>query len=116
MFEIYEIRDKPYIRLKLAACCPVKVLRESTQTPQPVGCSCCPVQGGCEDSGIVYQASVVENQSGKTETYTGLTARKFKKRWQEHNTDFEQNQDHIKFTCLGTKGQGGGIYNQLENP
>ena len=73
-----------------------KVLSESTQTPQPSGCSCdggaasCPIQGECEKTGVVYQASVVENQSGKTETYTGLTGRKFKQRWKEHNTDFDK--------------------------
>ena len=47
-------------------------------------------------SGVVYQASVVENLSGKTETYTGLTGRKFIKRWEEHCKDFEKPANRTK--------------------
>ena len=95
-----------------------KVLSESTQTLQPSGCSCdggaasCPIQGECEKTGVVYQASVVENQSGKTETYTGLTGRKFKQRWKEHNTDFDkpENRSNTKLSShiweLKDKGVG----------
>ena len=79
-----------------------KVLSESHQTLQACECKCeggaasCPLQGECEKSGVVYQASVVENLSGKTETYTGLTGRKFIKRWEEHCKDFEKPANRTK--------------------
>ena len=63
-----------------------KVLREDNPVLQPKMCSCeggtpcCPVQGACEQTGVVYRASVTETISGKTETYTGLTGRAFKNR------------------------------------
>ena len=41
--------------------------------------------GSCLTSGVVYQATV--ECGGKTETYTGLTARKFKERYYEHRQD-----------------------------
>ena len=64
-----------------------KLLRGSTQTQQQSRCSCdggvpsCPVKGDCEKTGVVYQASVVESVTKKTQTYTGLTGRKFTKRY-----------------------------------
>ena len=73
-----------------------KILSEGTQTLQPAGCNCeggaacCPIQGGCKQAGVVYRASVKENQSGITNTYTGLTGRAFKDRWKEHQNDFEK--------------------------
>ena len=72
-----------------------KVLQGDSPAPLQKTCSCeggtpcCPVQGGCEQAGVVYCASVKENLSGKIETYTGLTGRAFKKRWKEHQDDFE---------------------------
>ena len=73
-----------------------KVLREDNPVLQPKMCSCeggtpcCPVQGACEQTGVVYRASVTETTSGKIETYTGLTGRAFIDRYKEHEKDFEK--------------------------
>ena len=47
---------------------------------------------------MVYQATVTENDTGASETYTGLTARRFKDRLYEHTTDM--NNQHNKGTTL----------------
>ena len=63
------------------------------QIHQPAGCNCdggvarCPVQGKCQQTGVVYRACTKENASGRSETYTGLTGRKFMDRWKEHGKD-----------------------------
>ena len=50
------------------------------------GCNCergvtnCPFQGKCQTKNLVYEATVTETVSGKTETYTGLTSRPMKTR------------------------------------
>ena len=51
------------------------------------GLPTCPVDGNCQATGVVYQASVTELGSGQVETYTGTTARRFKDRLYEHNTN-----------------------------
>ena len=64
-----------------------------TQTKPPPGCNCrggpasCPVNGACQTQGVVYQATVSREDNGKSETYTGLTARAFKDRYYEHTQD-----------------------------
>ena len=69
-----------------------KVLAEDQQAEQQE-CNCiggrptCPVEGNCQAAGVVYQASVTEIGTGKIETYTGTTARRFKDRLYEHNTN-----------------------------
>ena len=73
-----------------------KVLREEQLQAATPACICeggpsyCPVGGDCQKTGVVYQASVEEKQCGKVETYTGLTCRKFKRRWTEHEGDFDK--------------------------
>ena len=73
-----------------------KVLSEEMQAPQPHRCKCdggpvcCPVEGKCHQTGVVYRASVKERTSGKIETYTGLTGRRFIDRWKEHTKDFDE--------------------------
>jgi hypothetical protein len=68
-----------------------KVLNANQQTNQQTGCNCvdgpasCPVKGKCKAKGIVYEACIKETASGKTETYTGLSCRTFKQRFNEHN-------------------------------
>ena len=79
-----------------------KVLGGDSQVSPPPGCNCaggaasCPVQGSCKQAGVVYSANVKETLSGKTETYTGLTGRSFKQRWNEHNRDFEKPENRTK--------------------
>ena len=73
-----------------------------SQQPSTRPCTCdggagsCPVQGACKQDQVVYEACVREKISGKTETYTGLTSRKFKQRWQEHERNFNKPEDRNK--------------------
>ena len=72
-----------------------KLLRDDNGGDNPPACNCrgglqnCPVEGRCQTSGVVYEATVTELGSGKSETYTGVTARRFKDRYYEHRTDME---------------------------
>ena len=45
---------------------------------------------------ILYEAKVVETVSGKFETYTGLTYRTFKERFNEHNNDMRKPDNRLK--------------------
>ena len=71
----------------------LKISSQSQVMPTPPGCNCmkgpaaCPVNGACQTQGVVYQATVTREDTGKTETYTGVTARPFKKRLYEHTQD-----------------------------
>ena len=56
-------------------------------------CNCkqkneCPVGGKCLDTGIIYRATVKE-ENGKVNTYTGLTCNEFKTRWGSHKHSFK---------------------------
>ena len=70
---------------------------ESKNKPQPaepeIECRCnirneCPLDGKCETSGIIYQATVTRQDNDSKETYIGLTDTTFKKRWSNHNNAF----------------------------
>ena len=50
---------------------------------------------------VVYEATVKQIPSGKTETYTGVTARTFKQRLYEHRADTRKESSRIK-TCLSS--------------
>ena len=60
-------------------------------TPPPCNCKggpdTCPVEGKCQTKCVVYQATVVREDINSTETYTGLTSRRFKDRLYEHSSD-----------------------------
>ena len=65
-----------------------KILGEA---PEPARCNCrdpaeCPLPGKCLTDKVVYRATVTTDNG--SETYVGLTAGPFKKRWQNHNSDF----------------------------
>ena len=57
-----------------------------------IPCKCtkfeCPVNGECEKSGVIYQCTVKETASGKSENYIGLTERSFKDRLTKHRKSF----------------------------
>ena len=84
-----------------------KILRDDSQNNQQPGCNCmggpatCPVQGQCQATGVVYEATVTELGSGSKETYTGVTARPFKDRLYEHRTDANSQKGRAK-TALST--------------
>ena len=84
-----------------------KISKKQTQEPEPEpGCNCtgvcgpCPLDGGCLVNKVVYRATV-EETNGKTSTYTGLTANRFKTRWYSHRSSFT-NEDHQNHTTLST--------------
>ena len=60
------------------------------ETTPPCNCKqgpqTCPVEGACQTKGVIYEATVTTN-TGKKETYTGLTSRRFKDRYYEHTSD-----------------------------
>ena len=82
-----------------------KILSEDRIVEEQPGCNCiggletCPVDGNCQATGVVYQASVKEILTGKVETYTGATSRRFKDRLYEHRTDMN-NEDGKTKTAL----------------
>ena len=51
------------------------------------GIPACPVGGECQVTGVAYQATVVRTDDNTVETYTGLSARRFKDRYYEHRAD-----------------------------
>ena len=84
-----------------------KISKKQTQEPEPEpGCNCtgvcgpCPLDGGCLVDKVVYRATV-EETNGKTSTYTGLTANRFKTRWYSHRSSFT-NEDQPNPTTLST--------------
>ena len=61
-------------------------------------CNCrskkdCPLEGKCLETSVIYQATVTETSSMKTETYVGLTADPFKNRYNNHTKSF----NHIQY-------------------
>ena len=76
-----------------------EVSKHQIQTTPP-DCNCrggpavCPVRGACQTVSVVYQATVVREDTNASETYTGLTSRRFKDRFYEHTIDMKhQNKD-----------------------
>ena len=79
-----------------------RILREEGDAePQP-GCNCMgglntwPVQGKCLTTCVVYEACVKELPSGKTDTYTGVTERTFKRRLYEHRKNANSEKGRIE--------------------
>ena len=69
-------------------------------------CSCrvpanCPVSNECLVKDVIYQAEVKRLDTGKVETYIGLTSRTFKERWSCHKTSFNL-RSHASETSLST--------------
>ena len=71
-----------------------EVSKQQVQTTPP-DCNCrggpavCPVRGACQTVSVVYQATVVREDNNTSETYTGLTSRRFKDRFYEHTKDMK---------------------------
>ena len=70
------------------------ILRQNTPseekiTPKPRNCrkaNNCPLKGKCLVKDVVYQATITTVEG--TETYVGLTATEFKRRWRNHQMSF----------------------------
>ena len=72
-----------------------KILRNGQNNTVPPVCNCqrrnkphCPLPGKCTIQSVVYMCDVTNRNTGQVETYTGVTKRKFKKRWDEHKSSF----------------------------
>ena len=57
------------------------------------GCNCranrqCPLEGKCQTSSVVYQATVSNEENMNKETYIGLTENTFKSRYSKHMSTF----------------------------
>ena len=72
-----------------------QLLKSDQQLPRHPPCYCragedrYPVQGKCQQAGVVYKALVTDNSSGHVDTYIGMTGRSFKARWKEHKHDIK---------------------------
>ena len=70
----------------------------------------CPLAGSCQTEGVVYQASVLREDKQTSETYTGLTSRRFKDRYYEHTHDMNnQNQEGTSLSNYVWKLKNSGI-------
>ena len=80
-----------------------KVIRGDSNNPPPCNCDpeMCPVDGKCQATGVIYQATV-KHQIDKVDKYIGLTARKFIERHTEHMRNFE-NRNPKNSTSLSRK-------------
>ena len=81
--------------------------QKSLSSEAAAGCNCqgglnsCPVDGACQTKGVVYQATVLREDNGIKETYTGLTSRHFKDRYYKHRQNF--NSEAREGTSLSNK-------------
>ena len=75
---------------------------EPVAAPPKRSCNCrngpatCPAQGKCLMDSVIYRATVTEAVTGKKETYTGLTANRFKERWYAHKSDMNKAKNRQK--------------------
>ena len=83
-----------------------KIAKQQDQQTPP-GCNCrggqagCPLDGACQTSSLVYEATVTRQDNNHKETYTGLTEGTFKDRLGGHKFDFtHQAKEHS--TTLST--------------
>ena len=81
-----------------------KVLRENEQLGRKCNCRIpqdCPLSGECLTKNIIYQATVTQTNSDKTEKYVALTSTEFKKRLANHKTSFRLNNHSTATTISG---------------
>ena len=66
-----------------------RILKEEERAPPQCDCEEeCPVEGQCQQSGVVYQATL-HLANDRVKKYVGLTETKFKDRHKEHIRSFE---------------------------
>jgi hypothetical protein len=82
-------------------------VKKQNQIRVSPGCNCkqgvatCPLDGTCLTKGVVYGAKVTKTSDQTTETYTGLTARRFKDRFYEHTSNSNNESERDKTTLAG---------------
>ncbi len=92
MKEIISHQNKSIVR----KCNPITEAKDT--------CNCrnknkCPLEGKCQTSGMIYQATVTREDTQKDETYIGLTENDFKTRFNGHTSTF-RNRDKRSSTTL----------------
>ena len=83
-----------------------KLNNVNQENEDPPGCNCrrglvCPLNGQCLTKGVVYEATVEREDDRRKETYTGLTARTFKKRHYGHTSSFRHEKNKGESTLSG---------------
>ena len=68
-----------------------KILNPKIANEEETNCNCsknteCPVNGQCQTKNVIYQSTINTRPTEIQETYVGLTARTFKKRWDGHKS------------------------------
>ena len=72
-----------------------KILKAEDENRTQMGCNCtraigsCPLEGNCLVNNVIYRAEV-KDDSGNTNTYTGLASTSFKKRFYGHRQSFKK--------------------------
>ena len=105
---LYPLINRSKVKLSYR-CLPnmgAKISKHNTRIldkkPEEPKCNCrdqCPLPGKCRTDKVIYRATVETNE--KNETYVGITAGEFKKRYQKHKSDFV-NQNTRNATTLST--------------
>ena len=76
-----------------------KVLEPMRKQTKPYNCrggiEVCPVEGKCQEAGVIYQADVETEEEGQ-KTYIGGAATTFKLRWSNHNKSFKNHDKSLK--------------------
>ena len=72
----------------------MQTLKTNQQQTDTRTCNCrimtdCPLDGKCLTKSVVYQATVTETNTDKTETYVGLCETDFKARYYNHRSTFK---------------------------
>ena len=67
---------------------------EKSEAEQTRQCNCrnktsCPLQGKCLQKGVIYQATIMQSNTGKQDTYIGVTENEFKTRYNQHTSSFK---------------------------
>ena len=58
----------------------------------------CPLDGKCLSSSVIYRAEVKDNNHNNIQTYTGLTAGSFKRRYYSHRNSFNSRNSEYSAT------------------
>ena len=67
---------------------------EKSEVEQTRLCNCrnktsCPLQGKCLQKGVIYQATIMQSNTGKQYTYIRVTENEFKTRYNQHTSSFK---------------------------
>ena len=79
-------------------------VRNQNQNKEKPGCNCqkgpeqCPLNGACQTKSLVYGAKVTNTRTSESEFYTGVTARRFKDRYYEHQSNSRHEDERHKTT------------------